>query len=108
VFDVRIQRRQQERLVLWVVDGLVEVGAGKGAYRIPRFPARDEDELRALAHDPTEDIDPAVTRRSEALRDAGTLQVLEILVRFRGRGRPLPHSCDHGSLPSSRFLVRRR
>src|SRR5262245_19367686 len=87
---------EQVGVVLGVVDGAVDVGAGEGGDGVEGIPKGQGEEFGFVAVDAAEGADAAVARCLSVVFEAGGEQVGEVGVGIGGGDATSPDAGDHG------------
>src|SRR6185437_4829908 len=90
----------EELLVIWIEDCLLDVLAGKALNCSARLPEAHRDEFGTVTIDPPEQPGPAIARRALIALDAGLLHIRRISGSVLSPDRPAPGSRDHPGILS--------
>jgi hypothetical protein len=82
-------------LILGVVTGTIDVGAGEFLDGVKGVPEADELEMCDLAFDPSKHEDTTIAASGLEVRNPGVHEVAEILIRKVGWNGAMPGSSNH-------------
>ena len=91
--------RDQELLVLRIIDRLPEIVAGEALDRLLGVPEGYEQELDRLSDRPRRHEDAEIARRAAILLETGSMQIGEIFLLLLARHAAAPLSHDHAVIP---------